>query len=271
MIVRNQTLKKRRKLRQREKFQVYTLNKYTKGFYTKYKSSIIWFILIVIILGIVLIKKCITYLHNTGFININNKPNKIFIIGYSDINSSFIYDIFLSNNISSIQLTPKNIQYNLKYRLQRNELILQDFPNKILFDKIGISPIDNEIYNKSVFDVIHNGYKPWYQILNEQYKDSLFILNTININEWITIRMNNGFNIISKEILLQRFNDKQNINNEFIIKIWKDDWYNFIRNLKEYFKNQKCKLLIYNNSKDNINTLINFIHKCAGIRINVIL
>jgi hypothetical protein len=116
------------------------------------------------------------------------------------------------------------------------------------------------------YNLYHNpswiyGYK-FFQILDEQYPNSKFILNIRDIKNWIESRiqhicyydidyMSNPYLLNNPIYYWQAQCNLYKCNNiKELIEIWKKDWYDHINNVIQYFDNRSNDLLIYDIEKD---------------------
>lgn len=212
----------------------------------------------------------------------------IFQIGFNKCGTTSLFNFMVLNNISSIHNTPckyylsefnKNHLYLNKIMIDnlRNDEIefvlgkectnyyqfYSDFGTEIsgeyyiikrtVLQKVKI--MDNRIYNTFI--------KSWYPILAEQYKNSKFILNIRNINNWLKSKY------LHRPIYfnMHRFNERKEEINKFILennqtlklnrdsfmtdieilRILRNEWYLYICNLIKYFKKHEImdNLLIF--------------------------
>ena len=119
---------------------------------------------------------------------------------------------------------------------------------------------DNSIKHIQIF-------KDYFDILDINYPDSVFILNTRSIDDWIKSRLNhicpydsivnNTSNKDMKyiDIYKEMYNTK---NSSDIIDVWKKQWMEHHDAVKEYFTRNPNQLLIYDIEKDNLSKLKNY-------------
>jgi hypothetical protein len=110
-------------------------------------------------------------------------------------------------------------------------------------------------------------YKDFFDILDINYPESLFILNTRNIDNWIRSRLNHNFlqPIYGEIKYIDLFKKVYNTNKiSEIIKIWKNDWIEHHKNIMDYFCRSVHRLLVFDIEKDPSEKLFTFL-KYKGI------
>ena len=149
--------------------------------------------------------------------------NKIFQIGFNKCGTTSIHQFLLNNGINSIHWEGGKIA---------DEII----KNQSTKNPLGIYS------NFEAFTDFENPYKNYYphlrhyKLLDEKYPNSIFILNTRNVDDWIRSRMNhispNGEKYVD---MFRRVNKIET--NEKVIEIWRKEWDEHISSVNEYFKN----------------------------------
>jgi len=104
--------------------------------------------------------------------------------------------------------------------------------------------INNQIYYFAFLYV--------YQLLDQQYPNSKFILNTRNKNNWINSRIKHYHN---KDIEIQ----KKTYNVKDIVSLWSDQWDYHHKNVQKYFSNKK-NLIIFDIETTDAKPLVDFFH-----------
>lgn len=110
----------------------------------------------------------------------------------------------------------------------------------------------------------------FFDLLDINYPQSIFILNTRNIDSWIKSRLNhlclfspikNNFCHKLKNPIryIDFFKTIYNTENEKdIIDIWIKNWNDHHKNILEYFSNRPKQLLVYNIDTDNFSKITDF-------------
>lgn len=110
-------------------------------------------------------------------------------------------------------------------------------------------------------------YKDYFDILDINYPNSVFILNTRDIDNWIKSRLNHICpyssiinNSSTKDIryidIYKKIYDTKNSSD--IIDIWKQEWNEHHNAIKEYFTRSPNQLIIYDIEKDKLSKLVNY-------------
>ena len=235
----------------------------------------------------------------------------IFQIGFNKCGTTSLFNFMVNNDISSIHNTPCKYYLNpheihknhlylnqfMIYNLRNNETdkvlpiectkyyqFYSDFGNEIsgqyyilkrtVLEKAEI--IDNFLYNRYI--------KKWYNVLTKQYKESKYILNIRNVNNWLKSKYlhrppyfnKHRFNQRKQKInqFIRDYNYTKNLQRGYmtdieILKIYKNQWYLYICNTIKYFKDNNIynNLLIFNVESDSIEKIIEFFAK-FGIILN---
>lgn len=154
--------------------------------------------------------------------------NKIFQIGFNKCGTTSLNDFFNKNGISSVH-----------YKHCGKEIALIMMNNLIKGSKMldGLEKYDAFTDMESVENNIFI-YLTHYKELDRQYPNSKFILNTRNIDDWITSRINHS------GYLLQ-FQKNLSLTEEEVIDYWKKSWYKHLADVKDYFHDRPNDLLIF--------------------------
>ena len=174
----------------------------------------------------------------------------------------------------------KQLAKVFEYRFIRNEDLLTDYPDYNFFSDFGIGPVDQRItsmnythYNKQLLyhDVMHsNQYNNirWFEILDKQYPNSVYILNVRDLQRWISSRAKwETLLLDNKRVYAEmtddpKYKDFKNIDDEFIFDLWREDWTQHIEFSRQYFDGYD-KFLEFNIDYDNSDKLKSFLSdKC---------
>jgi hypothetical protein len=177
---------------------------------------------------------------------------KIFQIGFNKCATTSLYFFFKLNGIESVHWAER----------QEGKI------NSI----ICLKAIENLSSNRNMFEgmeyVFYSDMEfissrriiylyEYYKIMDEQYPDSKFILNTRNLDDWIKSRLNHQGPFETS--YLKRSMDYFRCNEDKVIKIWKNHYRNHINGVLSYFKNKPGKLLHFKLEKDDANNIIDFL------------
>lgn len=184
--------------------------------------------------------------------------NKIFQIGFNKCGTYSIYNLFRRYTIEKLPSLhwEKGLLAKLMiYNLQNNKPIIPEiYSNYTVFtDMEGI------FVEKQKIHIVH--FYEYFEILDQQYPGSKFILNTRNFDKWMTSRLNHKNNSIlignknietKKLISYWKIYNKiyKNLNQKSIIELWKQQWYTHHNNVINYFSHRPQDLLIYNIDTD---------------------
>ena len=94
----------------------------------------------------------------------------------------------------------------------------------------------------------------YYAYIAECYPDSRFILNIRNVDKWIKSRFKHNKGYFAKQSK-KRYGAK---NLTELEQIWRDQWDEHLSGVKEYFKDQPERLLIFDIEKDSGKELVEF-------------
>lgn len=195
--------------------------------------------------------------------------NKIFQIGFNKCGTTSIYHLFSKYSEPKLKCVhwdygflAKNIYDNLNNGLP---LLSGKYEDVTIFTDIECNLRDENNSVKFLF-----GYK-LFKKLDEQYPHSKFILNTRNIDEWISSRIKHlcNYEIVNNKLVTFPFKKTYyELYAEFlptksrteIIDIWKNEWYEHHKDVLLYFHNKPNKLLVYDIDKDPLEKLFNFLN-----------
>jgi hypothetical protein len=95
--------------------------------------------------------------------------------------------------------------------------------------------------------------KDYYKQLDADYPNSKFILNTRDADRWIESRKRHGNGKILKQSMkFHKYKKKE------IEKKWKNMFFQYHKEVNEYFKNREKDLLIFDIDSDDCKKIINF-------------
>lgn len=173
---------------------------------------------------------------------------KIFQIGFNRCGSTSLYKLFLENNVPSIHWgtsSKKPIAVLIENNYLKGRKLLEGIENFVFYSDM------ESIFNNKYYC----SYVSYFKLLDQNYPESKFILNTRNLNNWIKSRKNfvsklNG-NYLKKHMEIFGKNEDE------ILEDWKNNWLKHHENVQEYFKN-KNNLLVFDIEKDNIDKIKKF-------------
>lgn len=189
---------------------------------------------------------------------------KIFQIGFNKCGTCSIHDLFDKYSIpklKSIHWDYGKLAYSIHNNLIHNELLLKDYSDINLY-----SDMECAVKSENTYQLLY-GFKYFY-ILDQQYPNSKFILNTRNTDNWINSRLNHysGHYLINGKVYEQekipfykRHMIAYNIDSlESLIDRWKYQWNTHHKNVRSYFKDRPQDLLIFDIEQDSFDKIQNF-------------
>ena len=149
--------------------------------------------------------------------------NKIFQIGFNKCGTTSIHDLFLDSGLRSVHWDKGIVAQKIVYNMAHNKKMLDGIDQYDCYTDI-------EHMQSLSFPLIEH-----YESLDKDYPNSLFILNTRPIDNWIKSRLNHRQGLYLKEYKQA----SQIESDEEIVENWKTHWYNHHKQVLEYFENKK--------------------------------
>lgn len=179
-------------------------------------------------------------------------PYKIFQIGFNKCGTVSLWKIFndfLQEPINAVHWDKGLLAKTMYENLNTGKNLLVGYEDYSYF---GDMQYQLWIDNKPKDMILP--YLSMFKILDQQYPNSKFILNTRDINNWLRSRENwapGGDNNFYMKLY--------GIDNIIDLKeIYKETWIRHHSDVTEYFSKRPDDLLIYNIETDNIKKLTNF-------------
>lgn len=176
-------------------------------------------------------------------------PNKfrIFQIGFNKCGTRTIFKFFQQNGVESIHYDKGQIARSMFRHHRRGESLIDiRYRNVTMFaDMEDIFKEDTPLY----------AAEKLYKQLDRQCKNSKFILNTRDKDNWIKSRILHG-----NGKYLNYIANKLSISKSQLIDKWKQDWDSHHLAVIDYFRNRPSDLLVFNIETDPIDRLINFFY-----------
>lgn len=173
------------------------------------------------------------------------KINKIFQIGFNKTGTSSIHALFKSySQLSSIHWDNGNLAKTIHSNIQAGEKLPLDSYNEYSV----YTDMECFIENKDALIHIMIG-KEYFDILDINYPNSVFIFNTRPIDNWIDSRVNHKHNGMRYIDLYKKAYNTSSKNK--IIDYWKQEYYSHYNNVVEYFSRDPNKLLIFDIEQDS--------------------
>ena len=111
--------------------------------------------------------------------------NKIFIIGFNKCGTRTLHHFFKKNGLDSRHYICKNKNKNKNIASQ---IYKNKYENKLLLDGIDHYDVYSDMENIHSVTLLYAQYL--FKELDTQYPNSKFILNTRNVEKWLTSRQN---------------------------------------------------------------------------------
>lgn len=197
----------------------------------------------------------------------HHKVNKIFQIGFNKCGTNSFHKLFHTHAlIPSIHWDDGLLGNKIHNNLHSGEYLpLEGYDQYSFFSDMEsfVENQDGEIQFISVA-------QQYFDLLDINYPNSVFILNTRNIDNWIISRLkhmcdhspikNNSTKLLKTPIkYVDMFKSVYQTKNEIdIINLWKKDWIEHHNNVIEYFSRSPESLLIYDIEKDDISKIKRF-------------
>jgi hypothetical protein len=192
--------------------------------------------------------------------------NKIFQIGFNKCGTLSFHNLFEKHSkpkLKSIHWDFGKLAYVIQQNLSSNKKLLTGYEEYDVFTDMECCSIGDDNRIGWVF-----AFK-WFYIIDQQYPNSKFILNTRHPDNWISSRLKHVFEDYIVDGYVKRFAEMQNykkshmsfyrIDNEnILIEKWKDQWNTHIDNVIRYFKNRPNDLLVFDVEKDRFSKIEDF-------------
>ncbi|MEE1672817.1 sulfotransferase [Agarivorans aestuarii] len=155
---------------------------------------------------------------------------KIFQIGFNKCGTGSLHKFFIKNELKSIHYDSGRLA----------KTIFENFENDrdLLFGCDGYDAYsDMELLtNEKFISVAESLFKELYN----QYPDSVFILNTRDVDSWVNSRLKHN-----KGTYLSRYRSLLDVTSDQIIKYWKEEYYKHISNVQAFFENKTSANFIH--------------------------
>lgn len=163
------------------------------------------------------VKEILQVLKNTNIENL-----RVFQIGFNKCGTASIFHYFNKCGFKSIHWDNGNLSKKLKENYEDGKPLLQGYEEFQVFTDMEHREDDQEAFYS---------YQNFYKELDIQYPNSLFILNTRNVDKWIASRLKHP-NYLKRTMHSTGLNEAQ------VIDKWREHFFNHINDVKSYFE---CK------------------------------
>jgi hypothetical protein len=178
--------------------------------------------------------------------------NKIFQIGFNKCGTLSLLDIFknyVTPNINTIHWDGGNLAKTIYYNYCNDMPLLSGYEDYVYFGDMQYQLWKNNKPHKMILP-----YMNMYSLLDRQYPNSKFILNTRNIDRWLLSRKK-WMPGLDNNFYMKAYNLFSDIElKELYIHMWN---YHH-KNILDYFKDRPEDLLVFNVENDSIEKLKDF-------------
>lgn len=159
---------------------------------------------------------------------------KVFQIGFNKAGTASIYHYFKNDGFDALHWEGGRLSKTLKANFEQGLPLLTGYENHQVFTDMEHREDDQTAFYSA---------EQYYQQLDQQYPDSLFILNYRDVEKWINSRKNHpGY--------LQKTVASTGMTAAEVIEDWKRNYYRHIESVKAYFKD-KPNLIVIDLDKDD--------------------
>lgn len=193
--------------------------------------------------------------------------NKIFQIGFNKCGTfSFceLFSKFTEPKILSVHWDLGRLALKMQENLLDNKNLLVGYEQYVVY-----TDMETCIYND-----LNNTYKyhfmfKYFDLLDKQYPNSKFILNTRPVDNWISSRLNhtNGYKMINEKVVelnppepyyITHLNMYRIQSIPTLVNIWRVEWNDHHKKVKQYFKHRPKDLLIFDIENDSFEKIVEF-------------
>lgn len=168
-----------------------------------------------------------TYKKNAKLVNLKNvkevrEYNKIFQIGFNKCGTTSLHEMFIESGLNSIHWGGGNIAKKIYSNIKQNKQLLDGVDQYDCYTDI-------EDVDTNSFPFIQN-----YELLDKMYPNSIFILNTRPLDNWIRSILNHQSGLYAntfKKVLGVKTDEE-------LVRIWSDQWIDHHNKVIEYFKDR---------------------------------
>jgi hypothetical protein len=199
--------------------------------------------------------------------------NYIFQIGFNRCGTSSIAHFFNENGFSAAHWEKGTLAVGMELAKIENKPLLtycKEFDIYTDLEKVNMWRLPKLKWRYRIFrkylkkiDLDIDAKAPiyaykYFQLLEEQYPESKFILNTRSKKGWVESRLN--LNKKNKRITYRSCKCGDNFHNteDELVRCWEEEWDKHHKDVLEYFSDKEEKLLYFNIEEDSIDKLINF-------------
>jgi len=174
--------------------------------------------------------------------------NKVFQVGFNKCGTRSLYRFFADNSVPA-----------LHWHTDQGKIAKKMLANFLNGERIIPKEYENIIFFSDLEDVYGSNYLPifsyrFYREIFDQFPDSKFILNIRPLHEWINSRLKHDdgkyLNHCLKILKISKLD---------LIKHWESHFLNHSKEVQDFFKDKKDRLLIFDISKDSVNKVIKFL------------
>lgn len=146
---------------------------------------------------------------------------KIFQIGFNRCGTTSLYEFFRKNSIKSVHWERGRLARTIEKNFENGDLLLRGIEEFVFYSDL------EWVSCKEILE----SYKK-FELLDQQYSNSLFILNTRNKENWLASRFKSSYYV-------ERYCTFFKINEHQLKEKWSADWEKHHNHVRKYFKNSK--------------------------------
>ncbi|HCG6384333.1 TPA: glycosyltransferase family 2 protein [Vibrio parahaemolyticus] len=162
------------------------------------------------------------------------KSMKIFQIGFNKSGTASIYHYLKSEGFKAVHWDDGNLSKTLKSNFESGLDLLTGYEDFQVFTDMEHWEDDDSAFY---------GAEQYFRQLDQQYPNSIFILNYRDVDKWVQSRKNHpGY--------LQKTVNSTGLTPEEVVENWKNSYYRHIASVKEYFED-KSNLIVLVLDKDD--------------------
>lgn len=198
----------------------------------------------------------IKYLRRRVSVGLKNK--KVFFIGFNRCGTASFMELFEEIGVGTVHWDQNRLCLALKELNAGYKQILDDvYPGSSVFsDMINVPAHGLRNPNELI-----EGNK-YFEDLADVYENAYFILNTRNIDNWVSSRMKYGGGDFARQYMkhLRYLFPNREVTKDYVAEYWKELWVNHHKNVELFFaKNSEMNFLKFNIETDPFVVFKNFL------------
>lgn len=167
---------------------------------------------------------------------------KVFLVGFNKCGTTSFHSLFQDSGYASVHWDGGLLAQRIQENYKAGRALLSGYEQFTVFS-------DMEYLSSSIWIA---AYLTYYKMLDVQYPESRFILNTRNIEAWILSRCRHGS-------LVARFQKLQLCSESEVLDGWRKTWHSHHHDVTQYFAGRPDKLLVFDIDSDSLDKLKAFL------------